>query len=64
MVVGGVLSWFDYDGMYVPDLRGMPSHDGGAPELPASRAQREDFGPYKIIFRLVIYISLVVFGAA
>lgn len=60
MVVGGSLRLVDYDGMFVPPLRGMPSHEVGHPNYQHPRRNDRDFGPYLDNFsEWVIYLSIV-----
>jgi len=60
MVVGGSLRLVDYDGMYVPQLRGMPSHEVGHPNYQHPRRSERDFGPHLDHFsQWVIYISII-----
>ncbi len=60
MVVGGSLRLVDYDGMFVPPLRGMPSHEVGHPNYQHPRRNDKDFGPYLDNFsEWVIYLSIV-----
>lgn len=60
MVVGGSLKLVDYDGMFVPPLRGMPSHEIGHPNYQHPRRSERDFGPYLDNFsEWVIRLSLV-----
>ena len=60
MVVGGSLKLVDYDGMFVPQLRGMPSHEIGHPNYQHPRRNDRDFGPHLDNFsEWVIHLSLV-----
>lgn len=60
MVVGGSLKLVDYDGMFVPPLRGMPSHELGHPNYQHPRRSERDFGPYLDNFsEWVIHLSLL-----
>ncbi len=60
MVVGGSLRLVDYDGMYVPQLKGMPSHEVGHPNYQHPRRSERDFGPHLDHFsEWVIYLSIV-----
>ncbi len=60
MVVGESLKLVDYDGMFVPQLRGMPSHEIGHPNYQHPRRNDRDFGPYLDNFaEWVIHLSLV-----
>lgn len=60
MVVGGNLRLVDYDGMFVPTLRGMPSHELGHPNYQHPRRSDRDFGPYLDNFsEWVIHLSLL-----
>ncbi|MGE5580468.1 MAG: hypothetical protein ACM3WU_10535 [Bacillota bacterium] len=60
MVVGGSLRLVDYDGMYVPQLRGMPSHEVGHPNYQHPLRSDRDFGPHLDHFsQWVIYLSII-----
>lgn len=60
MVVDGKLKLVDYDGMYVPGLDGLPSHEVGHPNYQHPKRNQSDFGPYLDSFsEWVIYVSLV-----
>ena len=60
LVVGGNLKLVDYDGMFVPALSGMPSHEVGHPNYQHPKRNETDFGPYLDNFsEWVIHISLV-----
>ncbi len=60
LVVDGKLKLVDYDGMYVPGLNGLPSHEVGHPNYQHPRRGQADFGPYLDSFsEWVIYVSLV-----
>lgn len=59
LVVGGRLKLVDYDCMYVPGLRGLPSHELGHPNYQHPMRSEGDFGPYLDAFsEWVIYVSL------
>ncbi|MGE3174221.1 MAG: hypothetical protein AB7O97_16450 [Planctomycetota bacterium] len=45
MVARGQLVLIDYDGMYVPALRGSPGHELGHPSYQHPRREGADFGP-------------------
>lgn len=59
MVVGNSLRLVDYDGMFIPPLRGMPSHEIGHPNYQHPRRSDRDFGPHLDNFAAwVIHLSL------
>ena len=60
IVVGEEIKLVDYDGMYVPDLDGMPSIEVGHPNYQHPMRSEKDFGPHLDRFsEWVIYLSLV-----
>jgi hypothetical protein len=60
LVVNGKPKLIDYDGMYVPDLRGWGSHEVGHPNYQHPARKEQDFGPGLDNFSIwVIYLSLV-----
>ena len=60
LVVGGNLKLVDYDGMFVPALSGMPSHEVGHPNYQHPKRNEADFGPYLDNFsEWVIHVSLL-----
>ena len=59
LVVGGEFKLVDYDGMYVPALRGMGSHELGQQHYQHPRRGAADFGPHLDRFSAwVISLSL------
>jgi|LSQX01.1.fsa_nt_gb serine/threonine protein kinase len=59
LVVDGKLKLVDYDGMYVPGLDGLPSHEVGHPNYQHPNRSEDHFGPYLDSFsEWVIYVSL------
>lgn len=60
IVAGGRLRLIDYDGMYVPGLSGMGSHELGHLNYQHPQRSHQDFGPYVDNFSAwVIYLSLL-----
>jgi hypothetical protein len=60
LVVGDTLKLVDYDGMFVPVLRGQLSHEIGHPNYQHPNRTENDFGLYIDNFSAwVIYVSLV-----
>lgn len=60
LVVGSTLKLVDYDGMYVPSLRGKLSNESGQPNYQLPMRGPADFGPYLDNFSAwVILISLL-----
>ena len=59
LVVNGELKLVDYDGMFVPALSGMGSHELGQQHYQHPRREATDFGPHLDRFSSwVIYISI------
>ena len=59
LVANGSFKLIDYDGMYVPALRGLGSHEEGHPAYQHPRRSNHDFGPYLDNFAaLAIYVAL------
>ena len=59
LVVNGELKLVDYDGMYVPALQGMGSHELGQQHYQHPQRDAADFGPYLDRFSSwVIYLSI------
>ncbi|MBI2486423.1 MAG: hypothetical protein HYW01_05610 [Deltaproteobacteria bacterium] len=62
-IVNEDIRLIDYDGMFVPGLEGMPSHELGHRNYQHPRRTEQDFGPSLDNFSAwVIYLSLVVFS--
>ncbi len=60
LVVNGKLRLVDYDGMFVPDLMGLSSHEVGHPNYQHPARSEKDFGPYLDNFSAhIIHASLV-----
>lgn len=60
LVVGNSLKLIDYDGMFVPSLKGKPSAEAGQPNYQLPIRGVNDFGPYLDNFSAwVILISIV-----
>lgn len=60
LVVDGTLRLVDYDGMYVPGLAGMPSHELGHPNYQHPKRSDAHFGLYLDAFSSwVIYVSIM-----
>jgi hypothetical protein len=60
LVVNGEFRLIDYDGLYVPDLRGLKSHELGHPNYQHPKRTATDFGPHIDNFSgWVIYLSLL-----
>ncbi len=60
LVVNGGLRLVDYDGMYVPSLAGMPSHELGHPNYQHPKRSDAHFGLYLDAFSSwVIYVSIM-----
>jgi serine/threonine protein kinase len=60
LVVGNTLKLIDYDGMFVPPLRGKPSVEVGQPNYQLPIRSAADFGPYLDNFSAwVILVSIV-----
>ncbi|MDR7556049.1 MAG: hypothetical protein QN157_10615 [Armatimonadota bacterium] len=64
LVVDGQLRLIDYDGMYVPALRGEGSHEVGHRNYQHPLRTESDFGPYLDNFSAwVVYVSLIALAA-
>jgi hypothetical protein len=64
LVVEGQLRLIDYDGMYVPALRGEGSHEVGHRNYQHPLRTESDFGPYLDNFSAwVVYVSLIALAA-
>jgi hypothetical protein len=64
LVVDGNLKLVDYDGMYVPQLAGKPSHELGHQNYQSPNRSARDFGPALDRFATwVIYLSLLAVSA-
>lgn len=60
LVVNNKLRLIDYDGMYVPALQGMTSHEIGHRNYQLPRRSERDFGPHIDSFSAwVIYLALM-----
>lgn len=60
LVVNNQLRLIDYDGMYVPALQGMTSHEIGHRNYQLPRRSERDFGPHIDSFSAwVIYLALM-----
>jgi serine/threonine protein kinase len=60
LIVNGQLRLIDYDGMYVPTLAGMVSHESGHRNYQHPRRSERDFGPHIDNYSAwVIYLSLL-----
>ncbi len=60
LIVNNDLRLIDYDGMYVPGLEGMQSHEVGHRNYQHPRRTEKDFGPYIDHFSAwIIYLSLL-----
>src|SRR5579872_848854 len=60
LVGNGGLRLVDYDGMFVPALKGRPSHELGHPNYQHPGRAARHFGPYLDRFSLwVIYVSIL-----
>ena len=60
LISHGMIKLIDYDGMYVPTLAGLPSHEEGHRNYQLPSRTGRDFGPYLDNFAgWVIFISLV-----
>lgn len=56
---GGDLRLIDYDGMFIPELAGLPSNELGHRNYQHPRRRRDEFGPHLDRFAaLVMYASL------
>lgn len=65
LIVNGDIRLIDYDGMYVPGLDGMPSHETGHRHYQHPGRTENDFGPHLDNFSAwVIYLSLVALSVA
>lgn len=63
-IVGGQVKLIDYDGIFVPALRGSPPHEIGVRHFQHPKRTRQDFGPEIDNFSaLVIYLSLLAVAA-
>lgn len=64
LVADGQLRLIDYDGMYVPALRGDGSHEVGHRNYQHPLRTESDFGPYLDNFSAwVVYVSLIALAA-
>jgi len=64
LIVNHDIRLIDYDGMYVPDLRGLQSHELGHRNYQHPRRAEADFGPYVDHFSAwTIYASLKALSA-
>ena len=60
LIVNGNFRLIDYDGMYVPGLEGMQSHELGHRNYQHPRRTEQDYGPHLDNFSAwIIYLSLV-----
>jgi hypothetical protein len=60
LVAGGKLLLIDYDGMYVPGLAGIGSHEAGHPSYQHPRRGPQDYGPEMDRFAaLAIHVAIL-----
>ena len=65
LLVGNELKLVDYDGMYVPNLKGKRSNETGQPNYQLPRRNASDFGPYLDNFsEWVVLVSLLALTAS